>query len=87
MAADQATGRNKSVVIQSSGGLSDREVERMVEEAEQMREADKKKLQAVEARNVGETLGFQVEKQLSDLKDKMSNSTLYRSEPVWSASR
>jgi molecular chaperone DnaK len=71
-ATDQATGRNKSVVIQSSGGLSDREVERMVEEAERMREADQKRMQAVEAKNAGETLGFQVEKQLSDFKDKIS---------------
>merc|ERR1712151_1269770 len=73
-ATDQATGRNKSVVIQSSGGLSDREVERMVEEAERMREADQKRMRAVEAKNAGETLAFQVEQQLSDFKDKMSAS-------------
>merc|ERR1712151_1482885 len=60
--------------VRSSGGLSDSEVERMVQEAEQMREADNKKKEAVQARNDGETLCYQVEKQLSELKDKMSTS-------------
>merc|ERR1719238_1503195 len=46
----------------------------MVQEAEQMREADNKKKEAVQARNDGETLCYQVEKQLSELKDKMSTA-------------
>merc|ERR1711862_947605 len=50
---------------------SDAEVERMVQEAEQMRESDQKK-DVVQAKNDAETLGYQVEKQLSELKDKMS---------------
>merc|ERR1711907_509962 len=44
----------------------------MVEEAEAMREADQKKKEAVEARNNGETLVYQVEKQMTDLKEKIS---------------
>jgi len=71
-ATDTMTNKSKSVVIKSSGGLSDREVERMVEEAERMREQDQKRTQAVEAKNQAETLSYQVEKQLSDLKEKMS---------------
>lgn len=71
-ATDEMTGKAKSIVIKSSGGLSDGEVERMVEEAEMMREQDLKRTQAVEAKNAGETLSYQVEKQLSDFKDKMS---------------
>merc|ERR1711953_1014070 len=73
-ATDKSTGKKQSVTVRSSGGLSDQEVERMVQEAEQMREADNKKKEAVQARNDGETLCYQVEKQLSELKDKMSTA-------------
>merc|ERR1739848_539329 len=71
-ATDKSTGKKQSVTVRSSGGLSDAEVERMVQEAEQMREADTKKKEAVSAKNDAETLCYQVEKQLSELKDKMS---------------
>merc|ERR1712054_529358 len=73
-ATDQMTGKNKSIIIKSSGGLSDAEVERMVQEAELMREQDQKRTKAVEAKNAGETLAYQVEKQLADFKDKMTSS-------------
>merc|ERR1712232_557765 len=49
-------------------------VERMVQEAEQMREADQKKKEGVQAKNDAESLCHQVEKQLSELKDKMSST-------------
>merc|ERR1712032_1682432 len=71
-AVDKASGKQQQITIRSSGGLSDAEVERMVQEAEQMREADQKKRDTVQAKNDAETLGYQVEKQLSELKDKMS---------------
>merc|ERR1712130_806398 len=73
-ATDKSTGKKQSVTVRSSGGLSDAEVERMVQEAEQMREADTKKKEAVSAKNDAETLCYQVEKQLSELKDKMSTA-------------
>merc|ERR1711959_281614 len=73
-ATDKSTGKKQSVTVRSSGGLSDAEVERMVQEAEQMREADNKKKEAVTATNDAETLCYQVEKQLSELKDKMSTA-------------
>jgi len=73
-AVDKSTGKKQSVTVRSSGGLSDAEVERMVQEAEQMREADNKKKEAVQAKNDADTLCFQVEKQLSELKDKMSTA-------------
>merc|ERR1712217_490711 len=66
-AVDKSTGKQQSITIRSSGGLSDAEVERMVQEAESMRDADNKKKEAVQARNDGETLCYQVEKQLSEL--------------------
>merc|ERR1712003_529272 len=71
-ATDKGTGKQQSITIRSSGGLSDAEVERMVQEAEQMRESDQKKKDTVQAKNDAETLGYQVEKQLSELKEKMS---------------
>merc|ERR1712113_1365997 len=60
--------------VRTSGGLSDADIERMVQEAEQMREADEKKKEGVQAKNDAETLCYQVEKQLSELKDKMSTA-------------
>merc|ERR1712157_515164 len=49
-ATDKSTGKKQSVTVRSSGGLSDAEVERMVQEAEQMREADTRKKEAVSAK-------------------------------------
>merc|ERR1711870_17260 len=71
-AVDKSTGKKQSVTVRTSGGLSDADIERMVQEAEQMRESDEKRKEAVQLKNDGETLAYQVEKQLSDLKDKIS---------------
>merc|ERR1711957_456332 len=71
-AADKGTGKTQNITIRSSGGLSDEQVERMVQEAEEMRESDNKKKETVVAKNEAETLGYQVEKQLTDLKEKIS---------------
>merc|ERR1712151_1302069 len=73
-AVDKSTGKKQSVTVRTSGGLSDADIERMVQEAEQMREADEKKKEGVQAKNDGETLCYQVEKQLTELKDKMSTA-------------
>merc|ERR1712032_1402414 len=73
-AVDKSTGKKQSTTIRSSGGLSDAEIEKMVQEAEQMRESDQRKKDTVQARNDAETLGYQVEKQLGDLKEKMSTA-------------
>merc|ERR1712161_131639 len=69
-----STGKKQSVTVRSSGGLSDADIERMVQEAEEMREADTKKKDGVQVKNDAETLCYQVEKQLSELKDKMSTA-------------
>ena len=71
-AADKGTGKQQNITIRSSGGLSDEQVEKMVQEAEEMRESDNKKKETVVAKNEAETLGYQVEKQLTDLKEKIS---------------
>jgi len=73
-ASDKSTGKQQSVTVRTSGGLSDSDIERMVQEAEQMREADNKKKESVQVKNDAETLCYQVEKQLSELKDKMSTA-------------
>merc|ERR1712203_65637 len=73
-AVDKSTGKKQSVTVRTSGGLSDSDIERMVQEAEQMREADEKKKETVTVKNDAETLCYQVEKQLSELKDKMSTA-------------
>merc|ERR1711976_379879 len=72
-ASDKSTGKKQSVTVRTSGGLSDADIERMVQEAEQMRESDEKRKEAVQLKNDGETLCYQVEKQLADLKDKISS--------------
>merc|ERR1712087_1024694 len=73
-ASDKSTGKKQSVTVRSSGGLSDKEIERMVQEAEEMRETDTLKKEGVTVKNDAETLCYQVEKQLSELKDKMSTA-------------
>mmetsp|Transcript_157626 Transcript_157626/g.287121 ORF Transcript_157626/g.287121 Transcript_157626/m.287121 type:complete len:658 (+) Transcript_157626:96-2069(+) len=73
-AVDKSTGKKQSITIRSSGGLSDADIEKMVQEAEAMRDADQKKKDTVQARNDAETLGYQVEKQLGELKEKMSTA-------------
>merc|ERR1712014_459487 len=73
-AVDKSTGKKQSIAIRSSGGLSDAEIERMVQEAESMRDADQRKKDTVQAKNDAETLSYQAEKQLTELKDKMSTA-------------
>jgi len=73
-ATDKSTGKKQSITIRSSGGLSDAEIEKMVMDAEAMRDSDQIKKETVTAKNEAENLGYQVEKQLSELKEKMSTA-------------
>ena len=57
-AKDMGTGKEQNITIQSSSGLSDEEVERMVKEAEENAEADKKRQEEVELRNEADQLDF-----------------------------
>ncbi len=65
-AKDKATGKEQSIRIQASGGLSDSEIERMVKDAEAHAADDKKKRELVEARNQAEALVHTTEKELAD---------------------
>ncbi len=70
-AKDLATGKQTGISITASTKLSDKEKERMVKEAEQFAEADKKKKEEAEIKNQADSLLYTVEKTKSDLKDKI----------------
>jgi molecular chaperone DnaK len=65
-AQDKATGREQSITITASSGLSKDEVERMVHEAERHRQEDEKRKQDVELRNNADSLVYQAEKLLRE---------------------
>jgi molecular chaperone DnaK len=71
-AKDKGTGKEQQIRIQASGGLSDSDIEKMVREAEQFAEDDKKRRGAAEARNNAESLIHSTEKQLAEHGDKVS---------------
>ncbi len=70
-AKDKATGREQKIVIKASSGLSDKEIDRMVQEAEVHAEEDRKFRELVDVRNQADGLVHSSEKALSDLGDKV----------------
>jgi molecular chaperone DnaK len=70
-ATDKATGKEQSIRIQASGGLSDADIDRMVKEAESHADEDKKRRELVEMKNQGEALVHSTEKMLKDFGDKV----------------
>jgi len=72
-AKDKATGKEQSIRIQASGGLSDDEIERMVSEAEAHADEDKKARELAEAKNHGDALIHTTEKALSEHGDKIGD--------------
>ncbi len=73
-AKDLGTGKEQSISIQPSSGLSEEEIERMVKEAEAHAEEDEKKKKLIEARNQADTLIYSTEKSMRDLGDKLDSS-------------
>ncbi len=73
-AKDLGTGKEQHIRIESSSGLSDAEIERMVREAEANAENDKKEQEKVEVRNEADSLIYQTEKTLKELGDKVPSS-------------
>ena len=71
-AKDKATGKEQSIEIKASSGLSDEEIQKMVKDAEANKEADKKKRETVDARNQADSLVFSTEKSLKEHGDKVS---------------
>ncbi|MEL3974177.1 molecular chaperone DnaK [Rossellomorea oryzaecorticis] len=79
-AKDLGTGKEQNITIKSSTGLSEDEVERMVKEAEDNAEADKKRKEEVELRNEADQLVFQTEKTLKDLEGKVDEAEVKKAE-------
>ena len=71
-AKDKGTGKSHEIRIQASGGLSDEEIEKMVQDAEANADSDKARREAVEAKNSAETLLDSTEKSMEEHKDKVS---------------
>jgi len=73
-AKDLGTNKEQAITIKSNTGLSDDEIERMVKEAEENADADKKRKEEVELRNEADQLVFQTEKTLKDLEGKVDEA-------------
>ena len=70
-AKDKATGKEQQIRIQASGGLSESDIEKMIKEAEENAEADKKKRELIDARNQADGLIHQTEKNVKEHGDKI----------------
>jgi molecular chaperone DnaK len=70
-ARDEATGKDQKITITANSGLSDAEIEKMVEEAKKNEAEDKARREEVEQRNRADQLCYQVEKTLDETKDKL----------------
>lgn len=73
-AKDKATGKEQSIQIQPSGGLSEDDIARMIKEAEENAASDKAKKELIEAKNSADGLIFATEKSLSEYGDKVDTS-------------
>jgi molecular chaperone DnaK len=71
-AKDKATGKEQTIRIEASGGLTDEDIEKMVSEAESHAEEDKKRRETVEAKNQAEALLHQTQGQLAEHGDKVA---------------
>ncbi|MFV0645284.1 MAG: molecular chaperone DnaK [Sphingomonadaceae bacterium] len=73
-AKDKGTGKEQQIRIQASGGLSDGDIEQMVQDAEKFAEEDKKRREGAEARNQADSLVHATEKQIEEHGDKIDAS-------------
>lgn len=86
-AKDKNTGKSQEIKITGSSGLSEEEIEKMVKDAELHKEEDSKRKEAIEARNQGDNLVYQVEKSIEEMrkdenKGKIDESVLAEAENV-----
>jgi molecular chaperone DnaK len=70
-AKDKGTGKEQKIVIQASSKLTEAEIDRMVQDAERLKEEDQKKRELVDARNAADSMAYQTEKNLKEYKDKL----------------
>ncbi|MBU2262143.1 MAG: molecular chaperone DnaK [Proteobacteria bacterium] len=81
-AKDLGTGKEQSIRITASSGLSDEEIKKLVKEADAHAEEDKKKKELIEARNHADALAYSVEKNIKEFGDKIDASEKARIEEV-----
>ncbi len=81
-AKDLGTGKEQSITITASTTLSDEEVERMMKEAEENKEQDKKRKEEADTRNDAEQMIFQTEKAIKDLGDKADKKEVEEAEDL-----
>jgi molecular chaperone DnaK len=74
-AKDKGTGKEQNIVIKSSGGLSEADIEKMVRDAESNAESDARRRQVIEARNEIDSLIYSTEKSLTDNAEKIDEAT------------
>jgi molecular chaperone DnaK len=72
-AKDLGTNKSQSITIQNGGGLSEEEIERMIREAEENAEADKRRKEEADLRNEADQVIFQVKKAVQDLGDEVTD--------------
>ncbi|MFQ6614958.1 MAG: molecular chaperone DnaK, partial [Fidelibacterota bacterium] len=72
-AKDKATGKEQSIRIEASSGLSESEIEKMVNDAKKHEAEDKEKREIIELHNTAESLVYQTEKNLEEFKDKLND--------------
>jgi molecular chaperone DnaK len=73
-AKDRATGKEQKIRIESSSGLSDQEIERMVKDAESHADEDKQRREEIETRNRLDAMVYEVEKNMKEWEDKLDQS-------------
>ena len=84
-AKDLGTNKEQKITIKSSSGLSDEEIDRMVKEAKENEEADKKRKEEVDLRNEVDQLLFQTDKTLEEVKDKVDAAEIKKVEDARNA--
>lgn len=72
-AKDKATGKSQEIKITGSSGLSDSEIDKMVKDAELHKEEDAKRKEVIEARNTADSLVYQTEKSLGEVKEGLGD--------------
>jgi molecular chaperone DnaK len=70
-AKDKGTSKEQKIVIKASSGLSDDEINRMVDDAEKMKDEDKKQREVIDAKNAADAMVYQTEKNLKEYGDKL----------------
>jgi molecular chaperone DnaK len=86
-AKDKATGKEQSIRIEASSGLTEQEIEKMRTDAKSHADEDKKKREEVDKINAADSLIFTTEKNLKEYGDKISSEKRRRSRPLSSVSR